>query len=312
MNKLKKIVLSALLVNSVMFGAQIATETDVAKEQEQIVRESRLIELQKEELNLIKKDIKLMENNPMVQTLLTDFLERMLNSSSGKFNQIIKLQSQKLSNEVNAQVQNELKRFQQSNERYRQELKTIQEQQIENIKLSFQKSFEEIQKLKDSIEMKQKQNAQTMNELKEMFVKVQDKMDSYTNYIDNKFSLKAVKAVNLSRLLLVKDTFPIKYVKNFNSKETITVILNTNKEYKINSMVTERCRIKDLSDRQIEVECIDVNNKIYNNVMRLEITEEKDDYILNAIKKSTSNNNSTYGEKPKETTNTSTRKRVKI
>lgn len=312
MNKLKKIVLSALLVNSVMFGAQIATETDVAKEQEQIVRESRLIELQKEELNLIKKDIKLMENNPMVQTLLTDFLERMLNSSSGKFNQIIKLQSQKLSNEVNAQVQNELKRFQQSNERYRQELKTIQEQQIENIKLSFQKSFEEIQKLKDSIEMKQKQNAQTMNELKEMFVKVQDKMDSYTNYIDNKFSLKAVKAVNLSRLLLVKDTFPIKYVKNFNSKETITVILNTNKEYKINSMVTERCRIKDLSDRQIEVECIDVNNKIYNNVMRLEIIEEKDDYILNAIKKSTSNNNSTYGEKPKETTNTSTRKRVKI
>ena len=293
---MKKILMVVFSLGALYSEKIVSTQQELKKEQKSITENNELEKLKSLELDQTKKSILLFENNPLVQSLLMDFLKNIMTSSEGKFKDILNKHTQSLSSKIKVRIAEEVEILRIENNKIKKSVEQHQKETSKKLKLLVLNEIKKIKDMKKIIEKNQEKNEKQMAVLKNVFKEVQDKMDSYTKYIDTKFSLKSVKDIELSRVFLIKDIFPIKYIKNFNSKVDITVVLNSDKEYGINSMITDRCRVEGLTNTHITIECIDANNKMYSNVMNLKITEEEDDYILNATKKKTKANNQNYSE----------------
>lgn len=293
---MKKIWMVMFSLGALYSESIVSTEKELREEAENVLKLNELENLKSLELNQTKKSILLFENNPLVQSLLMKFLKNIMENAEGKFGEVMTGYSDKLSNKIRTRIREEIRLLKMENEKEHREALQNQENIERELKLLVINEIKKIKKLKKIIEENQKTTNRQMKTLKNVFQEVQDKMDSYTKYIDSKFNLRAVKDIELSRVFLIKDFFPIKYIKNFNSKTNITVVMNSDKEYGINSMITERCRIEKLTNKHITIECIDANDNMYKNRMNLEITKAKNDYILNAMKKSKNGINDGFEE----------------
>jgi len=293
---MKKIWMVMFSLGALYSESIISTTEELRKEEQNVVKINELENLKSLELDQTKRSILLFENNPLVQSLLMNFLKGIMESSEGKFVEIMNKYSDKLSNKIRLRIAEELNILRIENNRLKRDSKQYSIKIEKDLNLLVVNEIKKIKKLKVIIEENQKHTDSQMETLKNVFQEVQDKMDSYTKYIDSKFNLSAVKDIELSRVFLIKDFFPVKYIKNFNSKTNITLVMNSDKEYGINSMITDRCRIEKLTNKHITIECIDANDKMYNNTMNLEITKAKDDYILNARKKKKNSKNKNFEE----------------
>lgn len=278
----------------------ISKKEDLSKEKVSVEKLNSLEKLKAQEINQVKKSITLYENNPIVQELLMQFLEQIINNSETKYTELLSKYTNELNNSIKNRIGEEVEILRMENTRLQKLLETNQLAAEKTLKNAIAIEVDKIKGIKIELEDKQVANDKQMIALASMFKSIEDKMSSYTKYINTKFSLKAVKEIELSRILLLKEKFPIKYIKNFNNKSQISIVLNNEKEHIVNSMVTDRCRIQNITNTHISIECIDINNKIYKNTMRLEIVEPENDYIINSIQKQLSFSNKKYGVKEGE------------
>ncbi len=302
---MKKIILVLGVFGSIIsLNAQplISNQNEVNQEKKDMAKMDQLDRMKAMELEQSKKSIALYESNPMVQELLSDFLKQIIENSEVRYTELLGKYTSELNNKIKNRIGEEIEVLKAENIKLQKELKEMQVKQEKNLKELIVNEVEDIKGLKKQVDEKQAANDKQMQELKELFGSIQEKMDSYTKYIDSKFSLKAVKEIELSRILLLKENFPIKYIKNFDNRTQVSVVLNNEKEYSINSMITERCRVSDITSTHISIQCIDTNNKIYNNVMELDIVSPEEDYIINSINEQLKFSNNKYnGDNSPET-----------
>jgi len=301
---MKKLILTLGLASSIITanaGSLISDQQELKNEKVETNKLNELEKMKAAELAQGKKSIVLYESNPIVQELLTEFLKQIIDNSEVRYTELLGKYTKELNEKIKNRIGEEIEILKAENTKLKKELEENQVKIKKNLKEIITNEVETIKGLKRQVDEKQAENKKQMEKLKELFTSMQDKMDSYTKYIDSKFSLKAVKEIELSRILLLKDNFPIKYMKNFNDRTQISIVLNNEKEYNINSMITERCRVSNLTTTHVNIECIDSNNKIYSNVMELEIVTPENDYILKSIDKQLKVSNEKYngGGKPK-------------
>ncbi len=302
---MKRLILTLGVISTIVTAnAQplISDQKEVSKEKKEMAKMDELERMKAIELEQSKKSIALYETNPMVQGLLSDFLKQIIENSEVRYTELLGKYTNELNNKIKNRIGEEIEVLKAENIKLQKELKDMQAKQEKALKELVVNEVEGIKGLKKQVDEKQAQNDKQMQELRDLFTSIQEKMDSYTKYIDSKFSLKAVKEIELSRILLLKENFPIKYIKNFDNKTQISVVLNNEKEYSINSMITERCRVSDITSTHISIQCIDTNNKIYNNVMELNIVAPEEDYIINSINEQLKFSNKKYnGDNAPET-----------
>jgi hypothetical protein len=295
----KKIILSSLLFSSlqadILEDMAKKVNSDSGEYQETSNKsQTELDKLRLEERNrLIKTQVKLQEN-PFAQKMLNDFVKKVISNSNNTLNSMIEAKIEIINLKIKSIYNTSKSSLEELMETKLLELETRNSEKFLALKNSLEQQFKEIEDTKSNLVKKQVKLDKKIAKLDTIFDSINKKINDYTSYIDSKFSLKGVKETELSRILLLKETFPIKYVKNFNSKSKITLVLNNNKEYKINSMLNERCRVSDLSRSHIKVQCIYIKNRLFENIMQLKITPIEDDYILNAIDKKIRSGNTDY------------------
>jgi len=271
---------TTFLVSSLLNGNTVIDKIDVNQ-------------LKSQEEKIAQQNVNKIKNNPFALKSLNIFIDNAIKKSSSSIDQkITKIINRKITN-FQTEITNQLKK---------QKYNTKKE--INNLKESVNQLSIQINELKKII-LEQNNNLKNniklvkdnVDDIYSKFNNVKKEVDEYTSYVEDKFSLKGVKETELSRILLLKDTFPIKYVKNFNLKSKIAVVLNNNKEYRINSMLNERCRIRDLSRTHIKIQCIDVKDRLFENTLILKITKPENDYILNTYDTQIKTNNGVYPKK---------------
>jgi len=254
---------------------------------------------------ILEKSAFKIKDNPFTQKIFSDIVDETISKSNSKISKIIKnkmvnfkdslqdeysIKERKLINSLNK----EMNKIDELNSKNLNKLK-------DELKMKMAKKIQEMNNTIDSMEKEKIYYKHKLEELDSKFNGIQNKLVKYISFIDDKLSLKQVKETNLGKLLLSNDYFPIKYVKDFNDKQRIAVVLNNNKEYKINSMITDDCRIVDLTRTNVKIECIDIRGNAYSNILGLRITDPDKDYILNATIKILRNANVDYDEKKTKT-----------
>lgn len=287
-----------------------------------------LDELEKEESKLIELKMKTEDKKKTLDPILNENLnevsivseETKENKEVEAINEKIKIINKEIKKEV-LNIKGKIDKIEVINKaelkkiksKYKQILKDLDKKEIKNGELKKEiQSLLTVQLL--SIESKINNNTKKMNEiiklktenknLKNLYKNLKNEFSEFKKYVKSELSKKTKvveeksiyteKNIDLTKDLLKAEFFPIKYVKNFYSKEDITVVLNNAKEYKINSMITNRCRVLDMSKDKISIECIDFNNEIYTNTMMLEIVDKEEDFIYNKLKKNRENNNGNF------------------
>jgi hypothetical protein len=300
---MKKIIISVSLVAASLLNAGVTDMLDGnsnanARNQNQTELDN-LKSLERERLR--KTQVKLQENS-FAQTLLNNFLTEMLNKSNEKISTMIDSRIDYINMKLSGKYD---KKFDELNKRYNIKIKQIETENAKNFamfKSTLKEELKTLENIKVNLKAKQELLDKKISKLDFIFNDIKEQIKTYTTYIDSKFSLKSVKETELSRIFLLKETFPIKYIRNYNSKNNINIVLNNNKEYYINSMVTERCRVSDLSRTHIKIQCIDIKNKVYENIMKLVITSPEDDYILKSIDGKLKETNTSYPKSEEVTT----------
>lgn len=259
--------------------------------------QSALDKLKMEERKRLQKSQVKLLANPYAQDLLSNFLNELISKSDAKMDKMIEKRIDAIDAKARKIYYDQIKQINLDFETKSKEYENINAKKFNNLKETLKNELNLMEENKENLVLKQKEINDKILKLEGIFNKIGEKMTEYTKYIDSKFSLKGVKETELSRIFLLKETFPIKYVKNFNNKRSISIVLNNNKEYKIHSMLTERCRIADLSRSHIKIQCIDIKNKLYENIMTLQITKPEHDYILKSIDKKIKEGNKNYSKK---------------
>jgi len=294
---MKKVIISVSLVAASLLNAGVSDLLDGNKTQDnRNLNQNELDKLKSMERDRLRKTQVKLQENAFAQNLLNNFLTEMLNKSNDKISTMIDSRIDYINMKLSSKYD---KKFGELNKKYEIKINQIETENAKNFaifKNTLKEELKTLENIKVNLKSKQELLDKKITKLDFIFNDIKNQIKSYTTYIDSKFSLKSVKETELSRILLLKEVFPIKYIKNYNSKNNINIVLNNNKEYYINSMVTERCRISDLSRTHIKIQCIDVKNKVYENIMKLEITEPEKDYILKAIDGKLKDGNKSYPE----------------
>jgi len=292
---MKKIIISMSLVTASLLNAGVTDMLDSnSNANTRSQNQTELDNLKSIERDRLRKTQVKLQEDSFAQTLLNNFLTEMLNKSNEKISTMIDSRIDYINMKLSGKYD---KKFEELNKKYNIKIKQIETENAKNFALfknTLKEELKTLENIKVNLKAKQELLDKKISKLDFIFNDIKLQIKTYTTYIDSKFSLKSVKETELSRILLLKEVFPIKYIRNYNSKNNINIVLNNNKEYYINSMVTERCRVSDLSRTHIKIQCIDIKNKVYENIMKLEITNPKDDYILKAIDGKLKEGNQSY------------------